>query len=137
MVRASAAAFICATISTSPVAASVATQVTRPFASNLGESLRLSSTSAAGPGGANGAEFSDKEASNLASLPAHQREEAHLLVCVVAEQAGELGRHRGDPRLLHAAHRHAHGLGFQHDGDAAGFENLVDGGADLCRQALV
>src|SRR5215470_4629123 len=78
MVRASAAAFICATISTSPFAASVATQITNPFASNLGASVRPSSTSAAEPGGANEPEFSDKEASNLTGLPARQGEEAHL-----------------------------------------------------------
>src|SRR6516162_4046561 len=102
MVRASAAAFICATISTSPVCASVATQVTRPSASNLGASARPSSASAAGPGGANGPESLDNK-SPLTTLPAHQREEAHLLGRLVAEQTGELGRHGGDPRLLHPA----------------------------------
>jgi len=41
----SASAFMCATISTSPLAASVATQVTRPDASNLGWNFSPSSRS--------------------------------------------------------------------------------------------
>src|SRR5262245_8642098 len=47
MVRASASAFIWATISTSPVPASVVTQVTKPLASNLGVSASPSSRSEA------------------------------------------------------------------------------------------
>src|SRR5688572_8811262 len=46
MVFSSAAAFMCATISTWPERASVATQVRSPSASNLGVSVRPSSTSA-------------------------------------------------------------------------------------------
>src|SRR5580700_5709596 len=53
MVRASASAFMCATIRTSPEPASVATQVTRPSASNLGVRAKPSSRSEAVPGGAN------------------------------------------------------------------------------------
>src|SRR5208282_4659992 len=54
MVLASASAFMCATISTSPEAASVATQVTRPSAPNFGVSAAPSSRSATVPGGAKG-----------------------------------------------------------------------------------
>src|SRR5262245_18167388 len=45
MVLRSASSFMWATINTSPVAASVATQVTRPDASNLGRKLKPSSRS--------------------------------------------------------------------------------------------
>ena len=44
-VRLSASAFMCATIRSSPLSASVATQVTRPSASNFGASTRPSSIS--------------------------------------------------------------------------------------------
>src|ERR1700722_16452105 len=54
IVFAKASAFICATISTSPDTASVATQVTSPLASNFGVSATPSSRSASVPGGANG-----------------------------------------------------------------------------------
>src|SRR5262245_1535914 len=50
MVRSSACAFMCATMSTSPERAAVATQVTRPSASNLGANARPSSTSSVEPG---------------------------------------------------------------------------------------
>src|SRR5262245_65559865 len=50
MVRSSACAFMCATMSTSPERASVATQVTRPSASNFGANARPSSTSSVEPG---------------------------------------------------------------------------------------
>src|SRR5580658_2010400 len=55
MVLASASAFICATMSTSPEPASVATQVTRPSASNFGVNFAPSSRSTVWPGAANGA----------------------------------------------------------------------------------
>src|SRR5262245_21290277 len=143
MVSRSASAFMCATISTSPELASVATQVTRPSASNLGAKPRPSSTCPVEPRAAKGASSSDKETSpaittivaraggrskiiidrqsalRLALGPAHHRDEADLVVRVVPEAAGEL---RGDGRgagLLDAAHRHAHVLGFHHHGDAA------------------
>jgi hypothetical protein len=45
MVRDSASAFMCATISSAPLAASVVTQVTSPAESNFGCSVRVSSTS--------------------------------------------------------------------------------------------
>src|SRR6516164_8085304 len=55
IVRCRASAFMCATISTSPEPASVATQVTSPSASNFGHNVRPSSTSCVGPGaGKNG-----------------------------------------------------------------------------------
>src|ERR1700722_18395738 len=57
MVLASACAFIWATISTSPDAASVATAVTSPLASNFGVSAKPSSRAASDPGGANGDVF--------------------------------------------------------------------------------
>ena len=53
-----------ATINTSPDRASVATQVTRPSASNFGANARPSSTSSAEPRGAKGERSSDKN--NLA-----------------------------------------------------------------------
>jgi hypothetical protein len=53
MVFASASAFMCATISTSPERASVATQVMSPSASNFGVNAVPSSSSAAAPGGGN------------------------------------------------------------------------------------
>jgi hypothetical protein len=55
MVLCSASAFMCATISTSPERASVATQTIRPSASNLGENARPSSTSSVEPRGAKNA----------------------------------------------------------------------------------
>src|ERR1043166_130127 len=61
----------------------------------------------------------DSTASDLLALgTAHQRDEAHLLLRIVAEQAGELGGDGERARLLDAAHRHAGVLGLEHDGDA-------------------
>ena len=73
----------------------------------------------------------------ISARPAHQRDEAHLLLRIVAEQAGEL---RGDGEragLLHAAHRHAGVLGLDHHGDAARLQDLVDRGRDLRGQVLL
>src|SRR6516165_2560406 len=59
-----ASAFMCATINTSPDRASVATQMTRPSASNFGAKARPSSTSSIEPRGAKDEVSSDKK--NLA-----------------------------------------------------------------------
>src|SRR5665213_2666930 len=98
MVLASASAFICATISTSPEAASVATAVIRPSASNLGAKAKPSSTSAGEPRNANG----DVSVTvtprvwtrGLALRPAQHGHETHLLVGILAERAGEMRGHR-------------------------------------------
>src|SRR3984885_9376526 len=90
MVFASASAFMCATISTSPETASVATQVTSPSASNFGVSAKPSSRSALVPGDAKG-DLSDNEAPTPASArgrgAAHQRHEPHLVFGAVAERS--------------------------------------------------
>src|ERR1051325_8251110 len=98
MVRLSASAFICATISTSPDAASVVTQVTRPSALNLGLRTRPSSVSFAEPESGKGAGSCKKPSPRQAASPrsaADQRDESHLLGRVLAEDAGELRRDRG------------------------------------------
>ena len=70
MVRASASAFIWATISTSPDCASVTTQVTSPSASNLGAKARPSSTSSVETRWAKGETWSGKTTLKC-SLAAH------------------------------------------------------------------
>src|SRR6185436_13686795 len=105
MVRASASAFMCATMSTSPLAASVATQVTSPSASNLGASARPSSTACVVPGSEN-AKVLNRDlvgSGRSASRRAHQRDEARLLLRIV-EQAGELGGDGHRAGLLDTAH---------------------------------
>src|SRR4029077_8120857 len=102
MVFASAGAFMCATISTSPDAASVATQVTSPSASNFGVSAKPSSRSALVPGGAKG-DVSDNKAPALRASArsrgaAHQRDEPHLIFGAVAERAEKTRGHRRDAR---------------------------------------
>src|SRR5262249_19135220 len=62
-----ASAFMWATINTSPDRASVATQTTRPSASNFGANARPSSTSSIGPRRAKGERSSDKK--NLVQKP--------------------------------------------------------------------
>src|ERR1700691_1469585 len=90
-VFASASAFMCATISTSPETTSVATQVTSPSASNFGVSAKPSSRSALVPGGAKG-DVSDNEAPALPPSArsrgaAYQRHEPHLVFGTVAERS--------------------------------------------------
>src|SRR5215470_9371410 len=107
-----ASAFMCATMSTSPVATSVATQVINPSASNFGANARPSSTCSA-------------EAKS--PLPAaNHGDEAHLLVRVLAERAAELGGDGERAGLLDPAQRHAHVLGFKQHGDTARLEDLLD-----------
>src|SRR5208282_678102 len=92
IVFAKASAFICATISTSPDAASVATAVTNPSASNFGVSVRPSSSSAAVPGAGNG-DLSAKEIpasrvpSALLAEAAHQSDKPQLVVATVMKRA--------------------------------------------------
>src|SRR6266849_3636044 len=120
MVCCSAWAFMCATISTSPERASVATQVMSPSASNFGANARPSSTSSVEPRWANvsGRSVDILSAKRMpraiargsAVGPAHHGDKADLVVRIVPEAAGEL---RGDGRgagLLDPAHRHAHVL---------------------------
>src|SRR5580704_2676503 len=129
MVFANASAFMCATISTSPETASVATQVTSPSASNFGVSAKPSSRSALVPGGAKG-DVSDNEAPALPASArgrgaAHQRHEPHLVFGTVAERAEETRGHGRDPRLADAANRHAGVLGLDQHGDAVGLEHVL------------
>src|SRR5262249_24423996 len=119
----SASAFMCATISTSPVATSVATQVISPSASNFGAKARPSSTCSA-------------EAKS--PLPAaNHGDDAHLLVRVFAERAAEVGGDRERAGLLDPAQRHAHVLGFKQNRDAARLENFLDRGRDLRGHVLL
>src|SRR5579862_1159003 len=103
MVFASASAFMCATISTSPETASVATQVTSPSASNFGVSAVPSSSAALVPGDAKGI-LSDNEAPALPASArsrgaAHQRDEPHLVFGAVAERAEKPRGHGRNARL--------------------------------------
>src|ERR1700734_1421548 len=131
MVFASASAFMCATISTSPDAASVATQVRDPSASNFGVSAKPSSRSALVPGGAKG-DVSDNEAPTLRASTrsrgaAHQRHEPHLVFGAVAERAEKPRGHGRDARLADAANRHAGVRGLDQHGDAVPLEHALEG----------
>src|SRR5688500_5802632 len=140
MVRLSASAFMCATISTSPLPASVATQVTSPSASNFGVSVKLSSffevSATAGsnvslhPEGASKASLED-DRERLPLSAAHGRQETKLLVRIVADRAAELGGHRQRAGLFDAAQRHAGVLGLDHHRDAARLEDFFHRGGDL------
>src|SRR6202051_4935781 len=135
MVFASASAFMCATISTSPETASVATQVTSPSASNFGVSAAPSSRSALVPGGAKG-DVSDNEAPALPASArcrgaAHQRDEPHLVFGAVAERAEKARGHGRDARLADAANRHAGVLGLDQHSDTMRLEHALD-----CRRHL-
>src|SRR6516162_5494456 len=134
MVRRSASAFIWATISRSPVPASVATQVMSPSALNLGSSTRPSSTRSVElgePETTGSGKCSSRDPHGLAVCAAHHGKEANLLVQVLAERTGELRSNGFRTGLLDAAHRHAHVFGFHHDGSAARLENLIESGRDL------
>src|SRR3979409_1772893 len=105
MVLRSASAFMCATISTSPLATSVATQVTRPDASNLGWNASPSSRSLLSE---------DVDTVSLANgtrgsalRPSHHGQETRLLRRIVAEHAGEAAGEGRPAGLGHAADRHA------------------------------
>src|ERR1700685_363590 len=140
MVFASASAFMCATISTSPEATSVATQVTSPSASNFGVNAKPSSRSALVPGDAKG-DLSDNESPLPASArgcgAAHQRHEPHLVFRAVAERAEKPRGHGRDARLADAANRHAGVLGLDQHGDAVRLEHIVDGGRHLRGELLL
>src|SRR5947208_7514818 len=130
----SASSFICATISTSPVAASVATQVTSPDASNLGWKTSPSSRSFSS------ADVDTESLAFFARSPlrcSHHGHEARLLRRIVAEHAGVAAGEGHRAMLGDAAHRHAGMLGLDHHGNAAGFEDLVDRGRDLRGEMLL
>src|SRR6202011_4103365 len=135
MVLRRASSFICATISTSPVAASVATQVTRPDASNLGWNANPSSRSSIS------AELDTENPRKLqARLPvrtSHHGQETRLLRWIVAEHAGKAAGECHRAMLGDTAHRHAGMLRLDHHCNAAGFENLIDRRRDLGRQMLL
>src|SRR5207302_7533034 len=119
---------MCATISTSPVAASVATQVTRPDASNLGWKTSPSSRSFSS------ADVDTESLAFFARSPlrcSHHGQEARLLRRIVAEHAGVAAGEGHRTVLGDAAHRHAGMLRLDHDRNAAGLEHLVDGSCDL------
>src|SRR3954452_2094616 len=135
MVLRRASSFMCATISTSPLIASVATQVTRPDASNLGWNASPSSRSW---------EWADVDTGSLANsrarLPvwsSHHRQETRLFRRIVAEHAGKAAGEGHRTMLGDAAHRHAGMLRLDHDRNAAGFQHLVDRGCDLRGQMLL
>src|ERR1700683_3386621 len=141
MVFASACAFMCATISTSPDAASVATQVTSPSASNFGVSAKPSSSAALVPGGAKG-DVSDNDAPTLPASTrsrgaAHQRHKPHLIFGAVAERAEKPRGHGRDARLADAANRHAGVLGLDQHGDTVRLEDVLDGRGHLRGELLL
>src|ERR1700732_3802999 len=111
MVLRSASSFICATISTSDVAASVATQVTRPLASNLGRNDSPSSMSL----------LSDDVDTffSLAMRRAHHGKKPLLLRRIIAKHAGIAAGEGGCAVLGDATDRHAGVLGLDQNGDAA------------------
>src|SRR6202043_362662 len=98
----------------------------RPSASNFGANRRPSSTCSVVVWGAK-IDVADTALLGAAGAlaPAHQCDEPHLLAGIVAEQAGELARHRLGTRLFDAAQRHAGVLGLEHDRDSARLEHLV------------
>jgi hypothetical protein len=106
---------MCATISTSPDAASVATQVTSPSASNFGVSAAPSSSSAVVPGGA----------------------KVDVVFGAVAERAEKTRGHGRDARLADAANRHAGVLGLDQHGDAVRLEHVLDGRRHLRGELLL
>src|SRR5260370_42134476 len=119
MVLRRASSFMCATISTSPVAASVATQVTRPDASNLGWNANPSSRSSIS---------AELDTENLAHCKArlpvrssHHGQETSLLSRIVAEHSGKAAGERHRAMLGDAAHRHTGMLRLDHHRNAAGF----------------
>src|ERR1700692_4983867 len=123
MVLRKASSFICATISTSPVTASVATQVTRPDASNLGWNASPSSMSLLSADVDTGSP--SKFRRGLALWPSHHGQETRLFRRIVAEHAGEAAGERHRAMLGDAAHRHAGMLRLDHHCNAAGVEDLV------------
>src|SRR5277367_2275301 len=127
MVLRSASSFMCATISTSDVEASVATQVTRPLASNFGWSDSPSSMSL----------LSDEVDTDLTLRRSHQGHETRLFRRIVAEHAGVAAGEGHRAMFGDAADRHAGMLGLDQDGDAAGFENFIDGSRNLRRQMFL
>src|SRR5204862_8287024 len=79
-----ASSFICATISTSPVAASVATEVTSPDASNLGLNSSPSSIGLTVVGVDTGSLAGNQR--GLALAPSHHGQETRLLRWIIPEQ---------------------------------------------------
>src|ERR1700739_503803 len=105
MVLRSASSFMWATISTSPVPASVATQVTRPDASNLGWNVSPSSMSWLLAGVDTGSPRKFRR--GLALRPSHHGQETRLLRRIVAEHAGEAAGERHRAMLGDATHPQA------------------------------
>src|SRR5882757_9143128 len=144
MVLRSASSFICATIRTSPVTASVATQVTRPDSSKRGwkaspSSRSMSSLDVDMFGNRHGQVSRAVSRINFARLPlpSHHGQETRLLRRVVAEHAGEAAGEGRRTVLGNAAYRHAGMLGLDHDRNATRLEDLVDRGRDLRGQMLL
>src|SRR5204862_4114429 len=127
---------MCATISTLPLAASVATQVTRPEASNLGWNSSPSSMSWISADVDTGSP-SKNNSRGLALRPSHHGHETRLFRRIVAEHAGKAAGERRRAMLGDAAHRHAGMLRLDHHGNAAGFQDFVDRCCDLCGQMLL
>src|SRR3954464_14636566 len=93
---------MCATISTSPVAASVATQVRRPDASNLGWNASPSSRSFTFAEVDTGSPR--KNYKRGSAQPSHHGQETRLLRRIVAEHAGIAAGERHRTVLGDAAH---------------------------------
>ena len=136
MVVRSASSFMCATISTSPLAASVATQVTSPTASNLGwnasppqRSLMMPLMWTRSP--------RENHARGISAAPLAPWTGSAPAPPVVAEHAGKPAGEGHRAVLGDAAHRHAGMLRLDHHRNAARFEDLVDRGCDLGGQMLL
>src|SRR5690348_12479113 len=124
MVRARAVASMCATISISPLSASVAMAMMRPFASKRGDRAVPVSTVSSSRRGANIVSVMAGLAWSAAGarrggrpLGAGEgavdlRQEAHLLLRVVPEGSGELGGDGVGAVGVGAAQRHALVLGL-------------------------
>src|SRR4051812_24817451 len=110
MVLRSASSFMWATISTSPLATSVATQVKRPDASNLGWKSSPSSRSCARSWECVDVDTETSRKFPKARLPvrsSHHGQEARLLRRIIAEHAGITAGEGHRAVLGDAAHRHA------------------------------
>src|ERR1035438_1554151 len=129
-VLSNASLFIWASINTSPELSSTVTQAMSPSGENRGVNAAPSSRA-----------FLSEDASSISMVRLlgceHKGEETNLLIGILAEDSGKLRRHGRDAVFLHAAHRHAHMLGLQHDGDATRMQGRIDRMDDLRSHRLL